>query len=188
MPTSFDTSHNKKVEGNYTGLVKRDTKRSARQYMNRIGAQSIAPLPPLSPALGSNFSASTLGLQVVSTGRCPRRKLTGERTSFTQPQILSLFLFHQIDERWRVRPCRRISHQAANGGRCLCAACLLMLNLPHARSIQRRRAPVARGRNAASFRLRNAALGADSRSRIAGICSMTVQQTCRHQLQRRFLS
>lgn len=79
MPTSFDTSHNKKVEGNYTGLVKRDTKRSARQYMNRIGAQSIAPLPPLSPALGSVFSASTLGLQVVSTGRCPRRKLTGER-------------------------------------------------------------------------------------------------------------
>lgn len=115
MPTSFDTSHNKKVEGNYTGLVKRDTKRSARQYMNRIGAQSIAPLPPLSPALGSVFSASTLGLQVVSTGRCPRRKLTGERTSFTQPQILSLFLFHQIDERWRVRPCRRISHRAANG-------------------------------------------------------------------------
>jgi hypothetical protein len=37
MPLSFDTSHNKKVEGNYAGLVKRDTKRSARQYMNRIG-------------------------------------------------------------------------------------------------------------------------------------------------------
>jgi hypothetical protein len=37
MPMSFDSSHNKKVEGNYAGLVKRDTKRSARQYMNRIG-------------------------------------------------------------------------------------------------------------------------------------------------------
>ncbi len=41
MPMSFDTSHNKKVEGNYTGLVKRDTKRSARQYMNRIGNSSL---------------------------------------------------------------------------------------------------------------------------------------------------
>ncbi len=74
MPLSFDTSHNKKVEGNYTGLVKRDTKRSARQYMNRIGAPCIAS--PLSLAL---TSASILRLQVVSTGRCPRRKLTGER-------------------------------------------------------------------------------------------------------------
>jgi hypothetical protein len=42
MPMSFDSSHNKKVEGNYTGLVKRDTKRSARQYMNRIGRASLS--------------------------------------------------------------------------------------------------------------------------------------------------
>jgi hypothetical protein len=49
MPLSFDTSHNKKVEGNYTGLVKRDTKRSARQYMNRIGHAPlfIATFPSL---------------------------------------------------------------------------------------------------------------------------------------------
>ena len=46
MPTSFDSSHNKKVEGNYSGLVKRDTKRSARQYMNRIGdATPDCPYP-----------------------------------------------------------------------------------------------------------------------------------------------
>ncbi len=53
MPLSFDTSHNKKVEGNYTGLVKRDTKRSARQYMNRIGLCSIYCLPSFTSPLAA---------------------------------------------------------------------------------------------------------------------------------------
>jgi hypothetical protein len=88
MPVSFDTSHNKKVEGNYSGLVKRDTKRSARQYMNRIGDSRLLTtsqtfhseplsilLPHVPPWLWRNPAH-----QAASTGHCRKRRLIGERS------------------------------------------------------------------------------------------------------------
>ncbi len=92
MPLSFDTSHNKKVEGNYSGLVKRDTKRSARQYMNRIGHAplfmdpvAITPSHQLSSFL---ISASTFGfrwLQQAAARREDSQVTILSPTSDSQP-------------------------------------------------------------------------------------------------------
>jgi hypothetical protein len=78
MPLSFDTSHNKKVEGNYSGLVKRDTKRSARQYMNRIGHAPLF-IDPVAIAPSHQLSSFSSAPQLMASGGF-NRPLPEEKT------------------------------------------------------------------------------------------------------------